>query len=182
MKQIKTSPFPTEMPSAKDFFESIYESSFLPVARYVSRSGGSLEQAKDIFHDAIIIYYEKCIGGNLKIEQSENAYILGIAKHLWLRTSGKEQNKAAMDYSEVRYIPPDPVANEKKLLQFVEQTGQRCLQLLRSFYFENTNMKKIAVDFGFNSDRSATVQKYKCIEKIRKVIKQKSLTYEDFFE
>ena len=182
MKQTKTNPLPTEIPAAKEFFESIYESSFLPVARYISQSGGTLEQAKDTFHDAIIIYYEKYIGGNLKIEQSENAYILGIAKHLWLRKSRKERNSAASDYSEVRYTPPDPVANEKKLLQFVEQTGQRCLQLLRSFYFENTNMKKIAVDFGFNSDRSATVQKYKCIEKIRKVIKQKSLTYEDFFE
>lgn len=182
MKHTKTNPLPAEMPAAKEFFESIYETSFLPVARYVYQSGGTLEQAKDTFHDAIIIYYETYIGGKLKIEQSENAYILGIAKHLWLRKSKKELHGSARDYDEIKYIPPDPVANEKKLLQFVEHTGQRCLQLLRSFYFENRNMKKIAVEFGFKSDRSATVQKYKCIEKIRKVIKQKSLTYEDFFE
>jgi hypothetical protein len=30
--------------------------------------------------------------------------------------------------------------------------------------------------------RSATVQKYKCMEKIRETIKDRSLVYEDFIE
>jgi hypothetical protein len=43
-------------------------------------------------------------------------------------------------------------------------------------------MVKVAQLFGFSGERSATVQKYKCIEKVRETVKQKALTYEDFLE
>ena len=36
----------------------LYKRVFPTVARYVSQRGGSLEQAQDIFQDALIIYYE----------------------------------------------------------------------------------------------------------------------------
>ena len=57
-----------------------YQSVFPSLCRYISRRGGSLEEAKDIFHDAWIIYFEKrttsaAVG-------DEKAYVFGIAKHL----------------------------------------------------------------------------------------------------
>jgi hypothetical protein len=35
---------------------------------------------------------------------------------------------------------------------------------------------------GFANEHSASAQKYKCLEKVREIVKQKSLTYEDFVE
>jgi hypothetical protein len=64
----------------------------------------------------------------------------------------------------------------------VEAAGTKCLNLLRSFYFENVTLKEVAMKFGYGSEHSAAVQKYKCLEKIRESIKEKSMTYEDFFE
>jgi hypothetical protein len=43
-------------------------------------------------------------------------------------------------------------------------------------------MIDIAGRFGFSGERSATVQKFKCLEKVRDTIKSKSLSYEDFVE
>jgi hypothetical protein len=43
-------------------------------------------------------------------------------------------------------------------------------------------MTQVAETFGFSGVRSATVQKYKCIEKVRETVKQKALTYEDFLK
>jgi len=54
--------------------------------------------------------------------------------------------------------------------------------LLRAFYYDKLSMSKIANRFGFSSERSATVQKYKCLEKVRDLVKEKSLSYEDFLE
>jgi predicted DNA-binding protein YlxM (UPF0122 family) len=56
------------------------------------------------------------------------------------------------------------------------------MELLRAFYYDKLSMRKIAGQFDFNSERSATVQKYKCLEKVRDIVKEKSLTYEDFLE
>jgi hypothetical protein len=37
----------------------VYEESFPSVAAFVAKMGGSLEDAKDIFHDAMVIFFEK---------------------------------------------------------------------------------------------------------------------------
>ena len=56
------------------------------------------------------------------------------------------------------------------------------MELLRSFYYDQQPLTDIAGKFGFSGVRSATVQKYKCLEKVRETIKERSLTYEDFID
>jgi hypothetical protein len=41
-------------------------------------------------------------------------------------------------------------------------------------------LNEIADAYGYSGVRSATVQKFKCLEKVRETIKQKALTYDDF--
>jgi hypothetical protein len=43
-------------------------------------------------------------------------------------------------------------------------------------------MNEVSQLHGFSNPHSASVQKYKCIEKIKVMVKQKSLSYEDFME
>ena len=56
------------------------------------------------------------------------------------------------------------------------------MKLLKGFYYDQLPLTDIATAFGFSGVRSATVQKYKCLEKVRETIKQKALQYEDFME
>jgi hypothetical protein len=56
------------------------------------------------------------------------------------------------------------------------------MELLSAFYYEKEDLQKLAQRFGFSGTRSATVQKFKCLEKVRETVKQKSLQYEDFME
>ena len=182
MEMINTQNRSGKAPSAVEFFESIYASAFLKVARYIHKSGGQLEDAKDTFHDALVIYYEKCIRGNVEVEKSEEAYILGIAKHLWLRKTGNQLLDFNTDTTDFIEIPPEQPISEHKLLKFLEGAGEKCLRLLHTFYYGKLSMETVANKLGYSTPHSAAVQKYKCIEKIRKEIKQKSMTYEDFFE
>jgi hypothetical protein len=54
--------------------------------------------------------------------------------------------------------------------------------LLKSFYYDKMPMSDIGRSFGFSGERSATVQKFKCLEKVRDTVKSKALQYEDFVE
>ena len=56
------------------------------------------------------------------------------------------------------------------------------MELLKAFYCDNMPANTIAGLFGYSGIRSATVQKYKCMETVRETIKEKSLAYEDFVE
>jgi len=166
-------------------FEELYEKAFPSTAKFVRKMGGSLEDAKDIFHDALVIFYEKTPELTFTLTTSEEAYLLGISKHLWLRKFKKDRNKIAFDIFEKEInIPNDyfPDVNSKRLLYFLEQAGEKCLELLRSFYYEKLSAKQMADKLGYGSEHSATVQKYKCLEKLRGTVKQKSLSYEDFTE
>lgn len=162
-------------------FTDLYKRCFPAAARYVSRMGGDLEQARDVFQDALLAYYEKSRQGRLKLETSEKAYIMGIVKHLWLKRYRESKTlawKSAADVAQEEALRPSSV----RILHYLEAAGQKCMELLRAFYYEKTGMEEIAGHFGFSGVRSATVQKFKCLEKVREKIREKSLRYEDFLE
>jgi hypothetical protein len=53
------------------------------------------------------------------------------------------------------------------------------MELLQAFYYDKLAIMEISNTFGFSSPHSASVQKYKCIEKMREIVQKKSLGYED---
>lgn len=166
----------------KDVLEALYRKAFPLVARHISKTGGTLEEAKDVFHDALVIYMEKTAISGIALTHSEKSYIFGIAKHLWSKKSSqnKRQSQSRNDgelpllqdgYQEVETL---------KLLELLKSTGQKCLDLLSAYYYEKLDMEKLSDRFGFSGARSATVQKHKCLEKIKTTVKVKSLQYDDF--
>lgn len=166
-------------------FDELYETAFPRVAAFVSKLKGSFEDAKDIFQDALVIYMEKSADRHFLLQTSPEQYVLGIAKHLWLRKFKRDRSKISLDAVESTIsLPndPPPEIESKRILRFLEITGKKCLDLLVSFYYERLTMNEICNSFGYGSVHSATVQKYKCLEKVRDVIKEKSVTYEDFYE
>ena len=154
-----------------------YISYFSKVASFISKRGGTLEDAKDIFQESLVILYEK---KNTEFNLSEEAYLFGICKNLWFKqsnTNSKFQNED-MDFIE----EAEPTIDEHRLLKLLNSAGKKCMRLLQRFYYDNLKTESIKEEFGFSSNHSTAVQKYKCLEKIRETVKQNSLTYESFFE
>lgn len=166
-------------------FEEIYEKAFPMVAAFVSHMNGSLQDAKDIFQDSVLIYFEKSESRNFTVYTLPEKYIAGIAKHLWIKKYKFDAKTVSLTALESSIsIPSDffPTPEYSLLLRFLEATGKKCMDLLRAFYYEKQTLRDLANVLGYSSERSATVQKYKCLEKIRETIKEKAITYEDFFE
>jgi DNA-directed RNA polymerase specialized sigma24 family protein len=168
-------------------FEYLYEEVFPVVADIVSKQGGSFQDAKDIFQDALIFFYEKSVDGELDIKLSNEAYIVGIAKHLWIKKFKAKNRLLSLDALEkqitlpVDYFEPG-TTKINRLLRLLEVAGKKCIELLRSIYYDKLSMNEVSRLHGFSNAHSASVQKYKCIEKIKVMVEQKSLSYEDFME
>ncbi len=163
----------------------IYEKSFPGVAKFVKHHGGSFDDAKDIFHDAMVIYIENQTGIEAKINLGTESYLVGIAKHLWIKRYNKGNKEVCLDETEKNIsIAEDyfPSVNEKRLLKVLVSAGKKCMELLHAVYYRNTNLKTLAGQLGFSGEHSLSVQKYKCIEKIRNTVKEKSLYYDDFID
>ncbi|MBO9153319.1 RNA polymerase sigma factor [Chitinophaga sp. GCM10012297] len=166
-----------------DVLTTLYREAFPHAARAVRRLGGELEEARDLFHDAIIIYLEKSRSGLLQLESSPVAYLVGITKILWLKNHRRQPKNETLDYvAHLISIPEDFYAHpeETPLLEQLKAAGGKCLQLLQAFYYEEMNMREIAETFDYGSAHSATVQKYKCLEKVRKSFSKTACHAETF--
>lgn len=150
----------------------LYRESFPDLARMIRRMGGSLEEAKDAFHDALLIYMEKEKAGRLHLHSSPRAYLLGTAKICWLHSRGKDAMSALPEGFEAAPEEDDGAEErEQSLFESLVRSGRKCMELLKAFYYDHCSMQDIATRFGFNGRRSATVQKHKCLEKVREEIR-----------
>lgn len=165
--------------SRTELLEALYIKAFPAVARYVAKRRGSPDEAKDVFHDALIVYMEHIQNGR-EVPGNEQAYIMGISKHLW---SKRFDEVTKMYNGDIQFTDTDYTeAAIPKLMHLLSTTGKKCMDLLSAFYYEKLDAEKLAQRFGFSGSRSATVQKHKCLEKVKETVKQKSLQYEDFME
>jgi len=163
------------------FFIDLYKNAFPAVAKYISRMGGSFDEAKDVFHDSLIIYYEKTVSA-LPMPDNSIAYLVGTAKNLWIKRYRKTEKNIPLDNIDFTLGEDENMPSSSRIMRFLETAGKKCMELLAGFYYEQLPLTEIADRFGYSGVRSATVQKYKCLEKVRETIKEKALTYDDFME
>ena len=163
------------------FFMALYKKAFPTVARYVARMGGSLEEAQDIFQDALVLYYEKAVANQADIVVNEKAYLVGVAKKLWLQHyKVNSKNQPLGDWDTEMTTDEQPASG--KLMRYLETTGKKCMELLKACYYDALPLNDVVNLFSYSGTHSATVAKYKCLEKVRETVKQKSLSYADFIE
>jgi RNA polymerase sigma factor (sigma-70 family) len=163
-------------------FVKLYKQVFPQVARYVAARGGSLDEAKDVFQDSLVILFEK-LNSDYPIVKTEREYLIGVSKNLWINRYRQKSKEQPLESSiQDHELGAEHQVNSLRILRFLEKSGRKCMDMLQSFYYEKLTLEEIAQKFKFSGIRSATVQKYKCIEKVRDMVKQKSLDYEDFLE
>lgn len=158
------------------WLKEIYRDVFPRIAAMVRRMGGNLDMAKDIFQDAVIIYLEKQQQHTLPDQVPAMAYLVGIARICCIRKLKREGGHISLEQVPgemaipADYYAPAPV--QRPLLDYIKATGKRCLELLRAFYYDDLSISEIASDFQFKNPHAVSVQKYKCLEKVRTQLQQ----------
>jgi len=161
--------------------ERIYAKTYPMVRHYVREHGGSDDDAKDLVQEALITYYEKVVFEQLTLTASVTTYLMGICKNLWRQELAKRGRQTALtdSHADLAEDPtPDAEPPTASLMAFVEQLGETCKSILVSFYYFGQRLEQIATEHGYRSVRSATVQKYKCLERLRRAVSH--LTIEQF--
>lgn len=155
----------------------LYRTVFPTVARVVKRYGGGLDDAKDVFHDALLTFLEMPEEKRVLVE-NETAYLVTVARNDWFRRIEKIEK-----LREASLIPEEEelsVSNE--LYNLLVTAGKKCMDLLQAFYYERRPASEIAKLLGLSGAHSASAQKYKCLEKLRDLVKTSNRRKEDFYE
>lgn len=140
------------------------------------RRGGTAEDAQDVFHDALVILYEQAVGSQLMLTAAPGTYLVGIARNLWrheLRRRARLPQDALPDAPGYLAAEAAPATEETAfaVLDYVEQLGAKCKSILLAFYYFQQPLTQIAADHDYRSVRSATVQKFKYLERLRQSVR-----------
>lgn len=158
-------------------FNDIYETEFPKVARYVLQNGGTIELARDIFQDAIVILLEKIQNGRLGLTSSTGTYLYSVCRNIRMdhyRQSKRYQKMKENfqddlgDDLDFPWVKPDYY---DQVAEVIDTMGDQCKKLLEFFYYMRKDWGSIANSLGYKDAASARNQKYKCLEKIRNSLK-----------
>jgi len=143
------------------------------VEKLILSKGGSKDEAKDVFQEALIIFYEKVQHTNFKLTSSIGTYLYSVCRFIW-KDELSQRNKSvpiSIEFaSEEETEFQNAIEREKKFLQIenaLTQIGEKCLTLLKLFYYDGLKMKEIASKVGLKSEKIAKNQKYKCLERAK---------------
>jgi RNA polymerase sigma factor (sigma-70 family) len=162
--------------------EAIYAQTYPMVLHYVKQNGGTADDAKDLVQEGVILFYEKAVAGQLTLTASPSTYLIAVCKNLWRRELEKRSRQPGLPpdltgtVQEEELTEPEAAANS--LVYYVEQLGERCQAILVAFYYLGRRMDQIAEEHQYRNVRSATVQKFKCLERLRKSLS--SFSYHHF--
>lgn len=161
--------------------ELLYKLFFPMVLHMVINNHGTEDDAKDLFQETMIVLYDKSKEPEFTLEAKLKTYLYAVAKRLWLKQLNR-QNKVPSKSSDFNNeeledsLPDDDIQdhNEKEerfkvLSEALLKLGEPCKSLLEDFYLRQMSMQEIADKFGYTNPDNAKTQKYKCLNRLKKL-------------
>lgn len=168
-------------------FRYFYRQYFGLIESLIVSNSGQKEEVPDIFHDALIVLFNKAKEKDFHISSSFKTYFYSICKNLWLmRLRKAKRNVELKDQHEQIELEDNHFetleVNEKRdlLLSLLGEMGEECQRILNLFYFRKMKIKQIQEDLSFVSEQVTKNKKGKCLQKIRTKVMGSKLYQESF--
>lgn len=153
---------------------------FLPrIVQKIRSTGGTTDDAKDIFQDALLVIYEKSKKADFRLTSSFYTLLYGICRNILGNRLQKRSSTNELAMPEDKDYKADDDIQE--LIQQEEQDkvfwaafkklGADCQQIMRLF-FEKVKMAEIVERLGLSSVSYAKKHKFQCKEQLVKLVRQ----------
>lgn len=166
--------------NSENALKRLYVAYFPMVLQLIINNNGNEDDAKDIYQEAIIVLYNKVKAGNFELSSKLKTYIYSICRRLWLKrlTQLNRYGGDIRDFQE--YLPVDDeieLHNDRdiqfnKMQNALQLLGEPCKTIMEDFYIYNRSMQEICERFGYTNADNAKTQKYKCLQRLKKLFFQ----------
>jgi len=156
--------------------QEIYEQFFTKVRAFVLQNKGTVIDAEDTFHNALIQLYIRLKNRELIIKSSFEAYLFTTCKNLWRR----ELNKKRVTKTNVVELEDKETENALALLEqeqwelYIEKfqlLSENCRKVL-TLLFNGTSYDEIVKMFSYASKVVARQRVFKCKAKLTRLIQE----------
>ncbi len=159
----------------------LYIAYFPMVLQLVINNNGTQDDAKDIYQEAIIVLYNKVKTGDFELSSKLKTFIYSVCRRLWLKRlshMSRYPTGDIRDYHEHLPAEEEVEQHAERNMQFdqmqaaMQQLGEPCRTIIDDFYIQNKSMQDICERFGYTNADNAKTQKYKCLQRLKKLFFQ----------
>lgn len=143
------------------------------MTRLVLNNNGTEDEAKDIYQDAILIFWQKAKNPEFQLTSKISTFIYSICQNLWRKELERKSRLSGEIKEESEVLDFDRQERIKIINQAIQSMGDTCRKVLTHYYFDNMSMSDIAKKMGFANADTAKTKKYKCKKELDALIKSK---------
>lgn len=154
-------------------------------------TNGSMKdyELDDVFHDSILVLYEKIVVGNFELTASLQTYLNSVCRFQLLNKIGKDKvntdyhdnsvdgDDDPMSYKSTITDCLDEIEDPKetqftaieRALEGMKAAGGHCYDLLTLFWYHKKSMNELTKHFGYSNSDNTKVQKSKCQKRLEKM-------------
>lgn len=178
--------------SDKEFLESIkkgdeaaldylYTKHYRMMVNMIIKNSGTEVEAKDIFQEALIVFWRKAMSPDFELTSKISTYIYSICQNLWRKELDRKKRLSYEEADGIQESNFDKKEKEKLVHQCINALGDTCKQVLTLYYFDGMSMNDIAEKLGFSNADTAKTKKYKCKKELDAIVKTR-FSKEDFLD
>lgn len=164
----------------EEVLKKIYESYRKPCRAFLIKTYGlSIDDASDVYQDAILVLFENVNNGKLTVlESSLKTYIFAIAKNLGLKRLSRSlkvqhlEHETAIEEAVDDFEADDSGEEQLDAMRTAfANLGEPCKTILSSYYYKGMSLKEIAKQLSYQSSDVAKTQKSRCMKQLRNALK-----------
>jgi RNA polymerase sigma factor (sigma-70 family) len=159
----------------EEALDFLYKKYYRMMTNIVLRNNGTEQEAKDVFQDALVVFWQKASSKELVLTSKISTYIYSICLNLWRKELERKSRLVQTDGEdgEPEFMTHERDEKIKIIHECINDLGDTCRKLLSYHYFDGMSMTEIAVKLGYANTDTAKTKKYKCKQKLYNLVKSR---------
>jgi len=151
--------------------EVVYQKYYRMMERLVTSNSGTEQEAKDVYQEAVVVFWQKATSGNLVLTSKMSTYIYSICLNLWRKELDRKSRYSNEEKDGKEYQMQEKEERIRIIHESIDKLDDTCKKVLSYYYFDGMSMKEIAEKLGFANTDTTKTKKYKCKKKLDEIIK-----------
>jgi len=164
--------------TALDF---LYKKNYRMMVKMIIKNNGSEEEAKDIYQEALIVFWQKILSEDFTLTSKISTYLYSVCQNLWRKELERKSKLTNEESNNSEIVDIDKKERIEIINRCINDLGETCKKILTYYYFDKLSMNDIAEKMGFANSDTAKTKKYKCKKELDKKIKS-LYTASDFLD
>lgn len=153
----------------------LYKNVLPQLKNYIARNHGNKDDANDIFHDVLMVFYEQVVQNKFDLKYNIAGYLYRLSVFRWInkikrdKTISYVEELPEMEFEDsTTFYHRDQTKEPDLLKQLFEPIGEKCLELLTHTIYSDMLMEDIMLRMGFASVDAVRMQQMRCKQKLIK--------------